>query len=124
LEQEGYAVQTVFDGLAGFDEMRKRLFDTVIADSHVPGLNGIRITWPILSSIIIVSSDQRELTDIGRSKSLRVQCKCPVFSSDETDAEGIVYSLSGHTSRVNRQPLRAIAQIDFQTDVTAPTAMW
>lgn len=32
---------------------------------------------------------------MGSRKSLRVQCKCPVsFSSDETDAEGIVYSLS------------------------------
>ena len=64
-------MQTVFDGLAGFDEMRKRLFDTVIADSHVPGLNGIqfakfsRITWPD-TPIIIVSSDQRELTDIAK----------------------------------------------------------
>ena len=32
---------------------------------------------------------------MGSRRSLRVQCTCPVsFSSDETDAEGIVYSLS------------------------------
>jgi PilZ domain-containing protein len=32
---------------------------------------------------------------VGSRKGLRVHCKCPVsFSSDETDAEGIVYSLS------------------------------
>jgi len=37
LEQEGYAVQTACDGVAGADEMRKRHVEAVIADGHLPG---------------------------------------------------------------------------------------
>lgn len=36
LEQEGYAVQSACDSVAGAEEMRKRHFDAVIADSHIP----------------------------------------------------------------------------------------
>ena len=40
LEQEGYAVQTACDGVAGLvDEMRKRRFDAVITDGHMPDKN-------------------------------------------------------------------------------------
>ena len=35
LEQEGYAVQTACDGVAGADEMRKRHFEAVIADGRL-----------------------------------------------------------------------------------------
>lgn len=68
LEQESYAVQTACDGLAGLDKMRTRRFDAVIADSHMPGLNGLEfsefcgITWPG-TPIIFVSSDPSDLTD-------------------------------------------------------------
>jgi DNA-binding response OmpR family regulator len=52
LEEEGYAVQTACDGVAGTDEMRKRHFDAVIADGHRSGFRGIefakycRTAWP------------------------------------------------------------------------------
>jgi len=68
LEQEGYAVQTARDGVAGLDEMRKRRFDAVIADCHMPGLNGIEfaefsgIIWPD-TPIILVFYDLNDLTD-------------------------------------------------------------
>ena len=52
LEQEGYAVYAACDGVAGTDEMRKRHFDAVIADGHIPGFSGVefakfcRVSWP------------------------------------------------------------------------------
>jgi two-component system OmpR family response regulator len=52
LEQEGYAVQTACDGVAGADGMRQRHFEAVIADGHVPGFNNhefaafCRSAWP------------------------------------------------------------------------------
>jgi DNA-binding response OmpR family regulator len=52
LEQEGYAVHTACDGVAGADEMRKRHFEVVIADGHMLGFSGIefakscRTAWP------------------------------------------------------------------------------
>ena len=52
LEQEGYAVYAACDGVAGTEEMRKRRFDAVIADGHMPGFSGIefakfcRVSWP------------------------------------------------------------------------------
>lgn len=62
LGQEGYAVQTACDGLAGLDEMRKRRFDAVIADGHMPGLSGLEfaefsgIAWPD-TPFILISAD-------------------------------------------------------------------
>lgn len=62
LELEGYAVQTACDGMDGLAEMRKRHFDAVITDYHMPGLNGIelteisRITWPD-TPVILLSGD-------------------------------------------------------------------
>jgi DNA-binding response OmpR family regulator len=61
LEQEGYAVQMASDGVAGADEMRKRHFKAVIADSQMLGLRGIefaefcRAAWPD-TPVILLSS--------------------------------------------------------------------
>ena len=68
LEQEGYVVQTACDGVAGLDEMRKRRFDAVIADGHMPGFSGHEfagfcgIAWPD-TPIIILTGDLNSLTD-------------------------------------------------------------
>lgn len=68
LGQEGYAVQTVSDGLAGLDEMRKRRFDAVIADGHMPGLSGLEfaefsgIAWPD-TPVILLSADLNYLME-------------------------------------------------------------
>jgi CheY-like chemotaxis protein len=43
LKQEGYAVQTACDGVAGADEMRKRHFEAIIADGRLPGFSGHKL---------------------------------------------------------------------------------
>lgn len=59
LEQEGYAVQTACDGVAGLDEMRKRRFDAVITDCRMPGFIGHEfagicgIAWPDIPLILL-----------------------------------------------------------------------
>lgn len=68
LEQEGYAVQTVCDGLAALDEMDKRRFDAVIVDSDIPGLSGLefyefsRMVWPE-TPVILLSADLNNSTE-------------------------------------------------------------
>ena len=68
LEQEGYAVQTACDGVAGTDEMRKRHFEAVIADGRLPAFSGHklaaywRIEWPD-TPIILFSGDLIYVTD-------------------------------------------------------------
>ena len=59
LEQEGYAVYTACDGVAGTDEMRKRHFDAVITDGHMPGFSGVefakfyRTSWSDTLAILL-----------------------------------------------------------------------
>ena len=66
LEHEGYAVYMVCDGIAGADEMRKRHFDAVIADYHMPGINGlefaefVKIAWTETPVILVTE----ELNDV------------------------------------------------------------
>ena len=68
LEQGGSAVQTACDGLAGLGEMRKRRFDVVIADAHMPGFIGrefagfCRAGWPD-TPLIFLTGDLNYLTD-------------------------------------------------------------
>jgi CheY-like chemotaxis protein len=68
LEQEGYAVLTACDGVAGAEEMRKRHFMAVIADDHMPGFSGIefaefcRTAWPD-TPVILFSSDLSYVTN-------------------------------------------------------------
>jgi DNA-binding response OmpR family regulator len=68
LDQEGYAVLTACDGVAGADEMRKRHFMAVIADDHMPGFSGIefaefcRAAWPD-TPVILFSSDLSYVTN-------------------------------------------------------------
>ena len=68
LEQEGYAVQTACDGVAGADEMRKRHFEAVIADGRLSEFCGhklaayCRISWPD-TPVILLSGDLIYVTD-------------------------------------------------------------
>ena len=68
LEQEGYAVQTACDGVAGTDEMWKRHFEAVIADGRLSELFGYklaascRIPWPD-TPVILLSGDLIYVTD-------------------------------------------------------------
>ena len=68
LEQEGYAVYAACDGVAGTDEMRKRHFDAVITNGHMPGFSAIefakfcRISWPD-TLVILLTRDLNCTTD-------------------------------------------------------------
>ncbi len=68
LEQEGYAVYAACDCMAGTDEMRKRHFDAVIADGHMPGFSGVefakfcRASWPD-TLVILLTRDPHCTTD-------------------------------------------------------------
>jgi DNA-binding response OmpR family regulator len=68
LEQEGYAVQTACDGVAGLDEMRKRRFDAVITDCRMPGFIGHEfagicgVVWPD-TPLILLTGALNYLTD-------------------------------------------------------------
>ena len=59
LEQEGYFVQTACDGVAGADEMRKRHFEAVLVDGHMPGFSDhefaefCRSAWPVAPVILL-----------------------------------------------------------------------
>jgi len=63
LAQEGYAVHTAYFGVEGFaEEVRKRRFDAVIADDHMPGFTGrefvkfCRITWPDTPLVLLLGA--------------------------------------------------------------------
>ena len=71
LEQEGYAVQTAGDGLAGLEKMRWRHFDAVIADCRMPGLSGTafiefsKIAWPDIPVILLTGDFTCLANDAG-----------------------------------------------------------
>jgi len=68
LEQEGYFVQTACDGVAGADEMRKRHFEAVLVDGHMPGFSDhefaafCRSAWPV-APVILLSGDLIDMMD-------------------------------------------------------------
>jgi len=69
LEQEGYAVYTACDGIAGADQIRKRHFAAVVADYHMCGISGlefadfIKIAWPGIPVILM----SKEFNDVMES---------------------------------------------------------
>ena len=66
LEQAGYTVHAAVDGVEGLGEMKKRRFDAVISDFHMPRLDGeqflllSRLMWPDIP-VVLLSADLREL---------------------------------------------------------------
>ncbi|MBS0184128.1 MAG: response regulator [Nitrospira sp.] len=62
LANVGYNVYSAFDGLEGLHEMKKRRYDVVLVDYHMPRLDGLqfveisRTTWPE-TPIILLSGD-------------------------------------------------------------------
>jgi CheY-like chemotaxis protein len=69
LAQEGYAVHTAYYGVAGLqDGVRKRRFDAIIADDHMPGFTGrefakfCSMTWPDTPLILLIEA-RNSLTD-------------------------------------------------------------
>jgi two-component system, chemotaxis family, chemotaxis protein CheY len=68
LEHAGYNVHLAADGLRALHEMKKRHFDAVITDYHMPRMNGrefmvlSRVVWPN-TPIIFLSADTGDLAD-------------------------------------------------------------
>ncbi|MCS6291219.1 MAG: response regulator [Nitrospira sp.] len=66
LEQEGYTVHAAVDGISALAEMKKRRFDAVISDYHMPRLDGeqflllTRLLWPEVP-VLLLSGDLTEL---------------------------------------------------------------
>ncbi|UVT17471.1 MAG: response regulator [Nitrospira sp.] len=67
LMDAGYNVYSACDGIEGSEEMKKRRYDVVLVDYHMPRLNGLqfiqlcRAMWP--ATPIILMSGDRYLTE-------------------------------------------------------------
>lgn len=67
LIQAGYMVHAARDGQEALAEMKRRHFDVVVTDYHMPRLNGMellslsRIVWPD-TPVIMISGDHTELS--------------------------------------------------------------
>lgn len=66
LEPAGYIVHAAVDGVEALGEMKKRRFDAVISDFHMPRLDGeqflllCRLMWPDIP-VLLLSAELREL---------------------------------------------------------------
>jgi CheY-like chemotaxis protein len=66
LEQAGYIVHAAVDGVEALGEMKKRRFDAVISDFHMPRLDGeqflllCRLMWPDIP-VMLLSAELSEL---------------------------------------------------------------
>ncbi|GMV49980.1 MAG: Alkaline phosphatase synthesis transcriptional regulatory protein PhoP [Nitrospirae bacterium] len=79
LEQAGYCVHAVADGVQALSELRKRRFDVVVADWHMPRLDGeqflllCRMLWPQTPTVLLSAG----LTDLPIL--LRMQGACALL---------------------------------------------
>jgi CheY-like chemotaxis protein len=70
LTHEGYDVFEAGDGLEAVDELRKRHFDMVISDYHMPRFDGMqllaicRLLWPE-TAVVIVSGEDSDWTELA-----------------------------------------------------------
>ncbi len=70
LMHEGYDVFEAGDGLEAVDELRKRHFDMVISDYHMPRFDGMqllaicRLLWPE-TAVVIVSGEDSDWTELA-----------------------------------------------------------
>lgn len=66
LEDAGYSVYVAFDGRQALEEMKRRRFDVVVTDHHMPRMNGFqlillgRLLWPD-TPMILLSGDDRSV---------------------------------------------------------------
>lgn len=67
LEQKGYSVVTVTNGLDAIDYCQKESFDLVILDENMPGITGIEtlerinVEFPLLPVIMITKSEEEDI---------------------------------------------------------------
>ena len=70
LECANYNVHLAADGLEALYEMKKRHFDAVITDYHMPRMNGMeflvlsQVIWPN-TPIVFLSSNTEDLADVA-----------------------------------------------------------
>lgn len=68
LEQADYNVHLAADGLEALHEMKKRHFDAVVTDYHMPRMSGLefmllsQVVWPN-TPIILLSGETEDLAD-------------------------------------------------------------
>lgn len=69
-DQAGYNVLAAKDGESALEEMRRRHFDLVVTDYHMPRLDGItfllrsRRMWP-QTPVILTSADPADMSEIA-----------------------------------------------------------
>lgn len=82
LEQAGYIVHAAIDGVEALGEMKKRRFDAVISDFHMPRLDGeqflllSRLMWPDIP-VVLLSADLRELPPSLKQQGARILVSKP-----------------------------------------------
>lgn len=70
LERTGYSVHTARDGVEALDELKRRRFDVVVTDYHMPRLDGLRllalsrVVCPA-TPVVILSADQSAMAELA-----------------------------------------------------------
>lgn len=70
LEKAGYNVYVALDGRQALEEMKRRRFDVVVTDHHMPKINGFqlillgRLVWPD-TPMVLLSGDDVSLTEMA-----------------------------------------------------------
>ncbi|MDF0674779.1 MAG: response regulator [Nitrospira sp.] len=111
LEQEGFVVVQVPDGVQALCEMQFRHVDAVVIDSHIPDLNGLdllkqsRTTWPERPIILFTEVDW-DMYDLAQTLGAFAWVR---KSSDPS----ILLSMlsSAMTQSVERESVRAFEQV-------------
>jgi DNA-binding response OmpR family regulator len=73
LEQAGFSVVQVYDGLQALREMRRRRFDAVVTDYQMPHLNGLdflawsRVIWAD-TPVMIVSETRSDRSEMALAR--------------------------------------------------------
>lgn len=82
LEQAGYIVHAAVDGVEALGEMKKRRFDAVISDFHMPRLDGeqflllCRLMWPDIP-VLLLSAELQDLPASLKQQGARILVSKP-----------------------------------------------
>jgi CheY-like chemotaxis protein len=142
LEQEGYRVTSSTDGLNGLSLLEKDLFDAVLLDHSMPGMDGISVLseikrkYPGLPVFMITQSERREVmneaivrqVDHFLMKSLTPkQLATELTFLLEYDAVKEDYTAQEYVIDFNKRSfLKQQGEVDWQTwiDIYAQLAEW
>lgn len=105
MEKAGYSVYVAFDGKQAVEEMKKRRFDAVVTDHHMPRMNGFqlillgRLVWPE-TPMILLSGDDRSLDAMAKQGGAFGCLRKPY---DTAELLGLMQSAI-HSSQARRSP--------------------